>query len=605
MTNIEALSSLSDSQLVEHYGEEADSFLTAGDDFHIDASGDNVVINGVSSSEDISINQVSEGVYSSQGNDGECKVFITEAAGDVDVTAEFLEGLFGADYDSNKVEIVLDQDNLVEATDVGKVSISTDVGSVIVDNDNDFSKITEGNTNVAKVDLSIEGQDDDIVVTQRIDVNTLGWSSAGNGEQNIGSNVNYDFNGVSNVELNGHINNTFTTTTEGAENLMAGNEVNINMNNVGSISDSTEMKNDFRVGDEIESQSIPDDVYTWLEERDIDVESIKIVDGEAEGITNVNHFAHGNNGGDGVVVTDMADGSWVISGNGVPQTYTFKPEAEDGEDPAITDPFNIANYNSEVKEGSSIEVTEINVEQLKQNATGSVYGIDGYRIENSVNTSGKVSEIESGPQQSINVTGIDYSLTTDSGNFINGTENSNAVREEEHSSTVTKNSDIQLGKPSVSSFNVNFFSFVSKTFFNEDESWEGTDDEFRTELKSQLDADPDVAKLGLTSDIVMDELASIVGKDKEDLTLYDLQINDSINSVEQGVDEIKLLLEDEDANRDKLNAVTKLLENNGLLEEVSVELEKDGITLVAVGVETEEDTSDATTTDADATTTDA
>ena len=229
---------------IRSYSSDESSYPTAGDEYQIDVSGDQVTINGQGTSADVTIEpvlddggQIIEGVFYAKDSSGNLQIFITKDAGNVDVNQEMIDRLFdGEEYDSNNITVILDQDNFVEGEQVGKVSITTDVGNIVVDNDNDFSKVTAGNTNVALVDLFVSGQDDDLVITQSIDVTTMGWSNTGDGvTQNIGSNVNYDIDGVNNVQINGTVNNTFTTTDEGAVGLQAGNQVSINTTLLPSI----------------------------------------------------------------------------------------------------------------------------------------------------------------------------------------------------------------------------------------------------------------------------------------------------------------------------------------------------------------------------------
>lgn len=559
---------------IRSYSSDESSYPTAGDEYQIDVSGDQVTINGQGTSADVTIEpvlddggQIIEGVFYAKDSSGNLQIFITKDAGNVDVNQEMIDRLFdGEEYDSNNITVILDQDNFVEGEQVGKVSITTDVGNIVVDNDNDFSKVTAGNTNVALVDLFVSGQDDDLVITQSIDVTTMGWSNTGDGvTQNIGSNVNYDIDGVNNVQINGTVNNTFTTTDEGAVGLQAGNQVSINTTNVTRITDTTHMINDFQVGDEIDANGVPTIVLDWLEERGISIDDVTYVNAADEGITNVNHFKHGKNGGEGVILMQMENGSWVVSGSGVPQTYTFWAEGlDENGNPVVSDPFNRVTYNATMSAGAE---TNININELTQTANGRVYGVENYRIENSVSTQGGIGPITGNPTQEIHVDGINYSLSTDSGNLINGQQNTQGIHDETHTQQIYVQDPI-----GTSYFNICFFNDLWNNFID----WSGTSEEFIDDLKNFINNSEQFSTWQLTGDDVISILSDLCGKDATELSFFDLQTAFSCDTVVHAITYCNSVLSnDVNANYGDIISLCFYLEDTDMLNDVISSLSVD------------------------------
>lgn len=522
---------------------------TTGNQYTVTGSGENVSINGTSSSGTTVVRQALNdkgvaipGVYYQKDAEGNCQVIINKDAGDVNIDDSFLRRILGDNYDSNKVTVVLNQDNLSEGQSVGRVNVSTDVGKIIVDNDNDYTQVG-GSSNVARADLSVSNQHDNLIVVQDVDVNTMGWSTRGNGStQNIGAALNYNFDGGTNhtnFTLQGQVNNNFTTTTTGATGLMAGNEVNVHTTNVAQVTDTTSMNNNFQVGDKIQQTEIPQQVYDYLTQHGLNPENAIFKDAAQLGISNadVNHFAHGANGGDGLIVMKMQDGSWVVSGSGSPQTYHFTAAADSSgnvhSSTSTSDPFNRSNYSASNSADSGIQATTVNVEQLRQSATGSVYGIQNYTIRNSVNnTSVQTNQADGGnhnlnfqgsAQQSINVTGIDYSLSADSGNYTNGVKNTTTgTMNEVHQKHVTSVASNLNAQPTA----VGLSAAMCKSMLT-DPLAEIKDDVFKdgdlTTITNQITNSDAAKKAGVTGTDVLNKVATDLGKNVKDLTKKDIQ----------------------------------------------------------------------------------
>lgn len=310
------------------------------------------------------------------------------------------------------------------------------------------------------------------------------------------------------------LNSALIVEDDGVEGLMAGNEVNVTSS--GNVEIVSEMTNNFVVGDvRMGEDAIPLSVANWLEDNGYGEEEFNIVNAEENGITDVNYYAHGRNEGDGIILMNMGDGRWVVTGSGVPQTYTFD-EVEDSSgdsgdscDPTITDPFNKVNVSA----ASADNPISVDIDQLQQTNIGNVYGVENYHVENSI-SSGESVTLAGEATQTIQVGTVDSSLDEASGNFINGEAATGSKATEEVAEILQV--DLGLEKTDESDIFNNLFLQILADIINQHNPT--SVEAFKDELLSS----EDFQAKDVDEEAFMENLAERAGAEVADLTVDDI-----------------------------------------------------------------------------------